>query len=427
MKLSGSASTVAGGLREPMTGKTNETPQARAGAAAERALEPLITECPSCLTRFRVSLPQLQRAGGKVRCGACLAIFNGIEHLTLDSADLYPDEDQARQALDDVLDELAGDSPAGTPSPSDPPPPSRSPPRTPIFAGYEDDEADRPEDTPPDPVRLDPVEPVDLHEARSDRNRSASAEVEATLPDPAGSPQAFADSAGPERLEPDVAHAFRVLSEEPPAEGPQKGRSDVEQAKPLRPAAVSSGVAAAAVPAPDSPAPDSAAPVGAEPVPFGEPATRRPLVWAGIAAGVLVFIAQVLWYQFDDWSHDPEWRAIYTPLCAVVGCTLPQQRDISLMSTRNLAVRSHPEQPGTLRVNAIIVNDADFPQPFPVLELRFTTVRGMLVAGRRFEPDEYLAGDAVGMSLIPPKTPVQIELTIDDPGPEAVNYFLRFL
>jgi hypothetical protein len=30
------------------------------------------------------------------------------------------------------------------------------------------------------------------------------------------------------------------------------------------------------------------------------------------------------------------------------------------------------------------------------------------------------------MTLIPPRTPVQVELTIDDPGPEAVNYFLQF-
>ena len=48
---------------------------------AEDDLEPLITECPSCRTRFRVAETQLQSARGRVRCGACLTVFNGVEHL----------------------------------------------------------------------------------------------------------------------------------------------------------------------------------------------------------------------------------------------------------------------------------------------------------------------------------------------------------
>ena len=41
--------------------------------------EPLITECPSCRTRFRVTEEQLAVADGRVRCGACLAVFDGRE------------------------------------------------------------------------------------------------------------------------------------------------------------------------------------------------------------------------------------------------------------------------------------------------------------------------------------------------------------
>ena len=41
--------------------------------------EPLIAECPSCQTRFRVTEEQLAVADGRVRCGACLAVFDGRE------------------------------------------------------------------------------------------------------------------------------------------------------------------------------------------------------------------------------------------------------------------------------------------------------------------------------------------------------------
>ena len=44
---------------------------------SEENLDPLITECPNCDTRFRVTESQLQIAGGRVRCGACLVVFDG--------------------------------------------------------------------------------------------------------------------------------------------------------------------------------------------------------------------------------------------------------------------------------------------------------------------------------------------------------------
>ncbi|MFU8817328.1 MAG: DUF3426 domain-containing protein, partial [Pseudomonadales bacterium] len=188
-------------------------------------------------------------------------------------------------------------------------------------------------------------------------------------------------------------------------------------------AAASSPLAAPSVAA----TPVAAEPVAAEaaPVVFGEPRARRPLVWAGIAFGLLLLAVQVLWYQFDDWAKQPQWRGLYATACRTLGCELPVQRDVALLATRNLAVRSDPQQRGMLLVNAVIVNDAEFAQPFPVLELRFTSLRDILVAGRRYHPEEYLSGDAMGMTLIPAKTPVQVELSIEDPGPEAVNYFLR--
>ena len=175
------------------------------------------------------------------------------------------------------------------------------------------------------------------------------------------------------------------------------------------------------------PAPSVSEPLPAQAtVVFGESRGARPWVWAGILAGLVLLAAQVLWYQFDDWATEPAWRGTYEVLCRGLGCELPAQRDPSKLGTRHLAVRSDPDQPGMLLVDAVIVNQAEFSQPFPLLELRFTTVAGLPVAGRRFRPDEYLSGDARGMALIPAKTPVQIQLRLDDPGSDAVNYTLQF-
>jgi predicted Zn finger-like uncharacterized protein len=376
----------------------------------EDDLEPLITECPSCQTRFRVSDVQLQRARGRVRCGACLTVFHGTSHLVLASLQDEGDEEQARQALDALLDELAGDS-----QPSDQQPPRKAdaqpapPPRkragpgprpqrpTPLFGGFEDSsEQDNRAEPEPHPALT--FEVVD----------DAAEPPAADVPGAADGPEEAGDTAVARR--PDT-----------PGQTTRQALAPVRLDQPERNRSASAAAKSEATPhVPD------AAPEPTASVVFGEPRHRRPLVWLGIAAGLLLLAVQILWYQFDDWAKQDPWRGIYVPICGVLGCELPVQRDTAQLTTRNLLVRTHPREPRSLLVNAVIANHAEFAQPFPVLELQFTTVRGNLVASRRFDPDEYLAGDAHGMTLMPPRTPVQIELAIDDPGPDAVNYRLVF-
>jgi hypothetical protein len=150
--------------------------------------------------------------------------------------------------------------------------------------------------------------------------------------------------------------------------------------------------------------------------------------WVGIAMtlGMLALIAQIFWYQFDSWGRDPTLRPVYGFICDLAGCELPVLRELSALQTQKLLVRSHPELADALIVDAVIVNDAAFAQPFPVLELRFTTIDGNLVARRGFKPEEYLAGELAGATLMAPKTPVRLALEITDPGGDAVNYFLSF-
>lgn len=48
---------------------------------SEAAPDTLLCACPRCMTRFRVSEALLRVAAGQVRCGACLAVFDGRAQL----------------------------------------------------------------------------------------------------------------------------------------------------------------------------------------------------------------------------------------------------------------------------------------------------------------------------------------------------------
>ena len=143
-----------------------------------------------------------------------------------------------------------------------------------------------------------------------------------------------------------------------------------------------------------------------------------------LAAGALA--GQYVTYHFAELARQDQYRPWFEQICPELGCTLPSKVDIELIKSSNLVVRSHPQFPDALVVDAILYNRASFTQPFPLLELRFADIQGQLLASRRFKPGEYLAGELAGRSEMPPQVPIRVSLEILDPGTQAVNYSLSF-
>lgn len=60
----------------------------------------LATRCPSCGTTFRVQPTQLAQRGGRVRCGKCATVFDGVAALDEpENAPALPDEPSPQLAL----------------------------------------------------------------------------------------------------------------------------------------------------------------------------------------------------------------------------------------------------------------------------------------------------------------------------------------
>lgn len=148
------------------------------------------------------------------------------------------------------------------------------------------------------------------------------------------------------------------------------------------------------------------------------------VLWrTGLVAALLLSVWQYVYFNLTELSHG-SLRPLLAQACGLLNCVLPPQFDVSQIKTNSLIVRSHPTQRGALAVDAIITNQADFPQPYPLLQLQFSDLNGAPAAGRRFQPDEYLSGELTGARLMPVRQPVHIALEIVDPGARAVNYQL---
>ena len=165
-----------------------------------------------------------------------------------------------------------------------------------------------------------------------------------------------------------------------------------------------------------------------DPLHLSEQQTGHSLPWGWTIAALLmllVAVCQTFYFKFDQWSRTPQWRPLYAQACNHLDCQLPQIQNLKQMTTQHLVVRSHPQLQQALVVDTLIQNLAEYPQPFPDLELVFSDLNDNIVASRRFLPAEYLSGELSGQQQMPSRAPIHVALEIVDPGPEAVSYAIR--
>lgn len=390
--------------------------------------ELLVTQCPFCQTRFRLTPEQLQVAAGNVRCGACLEVFHAA-----DTA-------------------VPASPPASAPQPA-------APQRQ---SALLDDDLDEPDlqALGLDESIIDEVNPggmtghrrTGLEAAATEPPAATQTTVEAQADEPAT--DGFADlhedflaTPPAQDFGPDFDHnrlgiqSLRPVDEEYADRGIFRRDQPADTPRPApEPTSDDTGTAAIAADptVADGPGTDDRQEPIISPMLWPEldealletpPARRRqrPWLWGTLCVlALLALPAQFIYYNFDALARDQHSRPLLENLCFLAQCELPARVDISRIRSANLLVRQHPEFPNALAIDVILYNRADFEQPFPVLQMHFTDAGGRNVASRRFRPEEYLSGELAGVRLMPPQTPIHVALDMLDPGPQASGYSLEF-
>ena len=135
---------------------------------------------------------------------------------------------------------------------------------------------------------------------------------------------------------------------------------------------------------------------------------------------------QHVWRNQVAFSQDPYLRPALIWVCEQLDCSIEPYINLPAIVSSNLSVRSHPERADAIMVNVQMRNTAPFEQAFPIMVLSFNTASDDLIALREFHPNEYLNPGLRDINLMPVMNPVQIDLALIDPGPDAVNYTLAF-
>lgn len=348
-----------------------DTPRIKNGTANSDPPN-MITRCPGCRTAFRISVEHLRPAHGQVQCGICSQQFDAIEHL-LEDGEL---EKPAPPPVAPVSPNELNVAPIPAPAAEQPRTQAPSRPALQIDTSTLEDES------------------TDL--------RFEFSMVKENDGGPAVDNQANDDpSVQTESAQFDEPSAFRRRSEDILLSELPRMDIDREEVEALR-HYLQQGPSAAT---PSSP-------------------------WWGVTAALLLLVlgGQLAWYQRDlVFDRLPQARLLWDRLCAGQFCALPARRDLQSLHVAARDVREHPQYADALLVNATVVNEAPFAQPFPVVELTLFDQGGTTIGVRRFDPEEYLDSSIPIDTGMKPGQPVYIVLELAAVASHAVSFEFKFL
>lgn len=394
----------------------------------------LATQCPHCLTIFRVASDQLKLRGGLVRCGNCREVFNGNEFLVEPSvADGHYQPAPGSKAQAGMASPSMAPVPALQTSPNSPapgayerniPPPASQP----VFSAP-------PAPAPPPEVNVPAPEPT-----------IAAVPAWAAVAAPAAipvvaEPKVFRSPASPGYI-PDLGAALKPAapvdkinladeasglpapSEEEPDSGALLQRSSIDTDEIVAPPEVAAvfRIDDEALPAAEEEREGQDDGEPADEPGFVKRAERRArisqvmkmvmMVLAGVMVPVLLL--QSLYYWRNPLAAAaPPLRPLLNGMCVALHCTVGLPTEIDRLSLESNELQVVPPNQNVYALSLVMRNRGDTVQAWPHIELTLNNDDEKAVVRRVFRPRDYLADPAQVDSGIAPASEQQIKLNFE--------------
>ncbi len=156
---------------------------------------------------------------------------------------------------------------------------------------------------------------------------------------------------------------------------------------------------------------------------------RLPRISPTIVAFFLLFIffAQYLNAHRQELAAYPTLRPPLKLFCAMTGCKIYPQRNLAKIKLLSHSVYTHPSLKNALMIKASMVNQANFEQDYPIIQISLDNIKGQTIAMRRFGANEYLDDKQPHPKKMPVGKTIPIQIEVFDPGEKALGFEFEFL
>lgn len=401
----------------------------------------MYTQCPKCRTVFHVTREILDVKAGLVRCGDCENVFNATWNLV----DEAPESEQ-QKPLDEELPSAEASIPGDTdpdhrsPPATDPLPPARAPEPSPTdndrAAGEDPFDSESAEEDISDEeirrtLRLDEDFYHDMDQDDEDAEDTGGVQpTEATIgvesfhdeTESYEHPGSGTGSRVEPRLDPTPRAELSVNADDAllPRRAPPGSRPTTKRS-PLR------GRPAIQLKAPTRPGTARVTATRREPninwvsIPDRDDRGSGWLWASGVLILIVLVVLQVRFLLVDELYSIPAARPYIGMFCGFAGCSPPARSDPASIRIAQTRVDLHPEVPGAMRIRVNLINQADFAQPYPAIQLTLSDKDGRIVGRRTYGPSEYLGDDQTG-TLLDPGVLAVASINLAQPSEVAVGF-----
>jgi predicted Zn finger-like uncharacterized protein len=429
----------------------------------------LYTRCPTCSIAFKVTQKLLSAAGGKVRCGACLAIFQATDYMLKPSERTKPIEplaapQQASQTAGASLTDKATDSGQAT--------------QDQVIEPHHEASQSEPDLNQDESKVSRELETDPLFDSLSGSSAEQNFEIEPRFEDTSQTEQQQAIASGDFPADPEIDLDVVTNAEQHQPEGSVDSQIDttystghtepslgeLDDFDPMMDNLVSdnqeilnatTGVSTEDLaehnlnlvddsltfePNEEFEVDDLSVQLAeqmqdtdAEPDPLDEfediveeknTSLRRNIILAATTILVVIGLQQV-WSNRQALAWSESWGNSVKSVCQYLPCELKARRDVSKIKLLQRQLAPDEENENQLDVKVLLINEAPFDQPYPIIKIAFSNKNGERVSVKSFSPQSYLEPDSQD-KLMPSGSEVHIQFKTELSHPDALGFEFIF-
>jgi predicted Zn finger-like uncharacterized protein len=375
------------------------------------------TQCPECNAVYRVTSAHLRVAGGEVQCGACDTRFDALDRLS----DTYPKGlggpvGEAAEPTEDssAAAETAREADVETPTGGETEETGEAAPEAELV----DDESPGEQ-----PIEVEAEKPAESE----GEQETAAADEQHEPTGPALAEAEVAESPTDETQPDDEAKEkiTAVSDDEEPTIALDVTAEELFSVSELRDQELPDISDTEFVEGLPSGQPEDAG--TAELAPPGEMVSRQPSSLLRrtrrlfLPALLLALVAMIVHSQRGSLMRQPDLAPVLRGVYGVLGLDVEPAWDVA--AYRIVDSAAEIDSGGDLQVTVTFVNEAEFPQPYPVLRVSLEDRWGDEIGSRQLLPGQYVAGFSGGQT-IPSGEQVEGQATVTAPPTAAVGFRL---
>ncbi|BCM23770.1 zinc-ribbon and DUF3426 domain-containing protein [Methyloradius palustris] len=148
--------------------------------------------------------------------------------------------------------------------------------------------------------------------------------------------------------------------------------------------------------------------------------------WLSIILAVILVIAALVqstyYFRTQLSIMLPGLKPYLVQACAKLGCTVELPKNIKLLVIDDSSIQEDTEHADVIHLSSTLINNAEFPQAYPMLELTLTDANDAPSLRRTFKPSEYLPPNTKIADGIPAGEELHIDLALTTNGEKVSGY-----